>query len=218
MAAGDLCQLADVKAWLNTGGQFPATDDALLGRLISAESAAVLDYLQRPLLLADWQETRDGLTGIYGQPEARFPFGVIPCAAVLSVAVSGAPIPALPGGAPGYQPGYEFTATQLIIRGFYIPRRAQCVSFAYTAGYPAIPAAVEQAAIELVCLRYRQRTRIGELSKRIGEEVVSYDRSDIPPPIKRTLQPYRLVAPLYGAVPQLAPTATDSATLAAAIA
>jgi hypothetical protein len=234
VASGDLCQLADVKAWLSLGGPagspgaMQSSDDSILERLITAESQDILSWLGRPLLSADWIETRDGLNGIYGQYESRFQFGVTPCTAVLQVIVSGTTIPSVPTTTPAppgqslatyytTTAGYEFSPTQLVIRGYLVPRRAQCVQIQYTAGYASVPVDVEQAAIELVALTYKARQRVGELSKRIGEEVVSYDRSPIPPSIARKLQPYRLVAPIYGLAPVLAPTATDTATLAAAI-
>jgi hypothetical protein len=48
MAFGDLCQLSDVTAWLQTGqNPFPATDDALLTRLITAASQFIQSWLQR---------------------------------------------------------------------------------------------------------------------------------------------------------------------------
>jgi hypothetical protein len=233
MAYGDLCSLADIKAWLATGGPaspFPSLDDALLQRLITAESQAITAWLNRPILSADWIEIRDGLGGPWRPRESRFPFGVIPCTAVLLVVVAGVtipPIPAAPVAPPGQsvvsfytsQAGYEFTATQLVIRGYCVPRKAQCVTIQYTAGYASVPPDVAQACVELVALRYRERGRIGEVAKHLGDgATVTYDRSDIPAKIKTMLQPYRLTAPVAGAAPQLAPTATDPATLAAAIA
>jgi hypothetical protein len=232
MAYGDLCSLADVKAWLSTGGPgspFPSLDDGLLARLITAESQAIIAWLNRPILAADWIEYRDG-GGLWGPREAKFPFGVTPCTAVLLVVVDTVTIPAIPPAAiapPGQsvtsfyttQAGYLFTPTQLIIRGYPVPRRAGVVMMQYTAGYASVPPDVAQACIELVALRYRERGRIGEMSKHLGDgSTVSYERKDIPDSIKTMLQPYRLVAPLYGTAPQLAPTATDPATLVGAIA
>src|SRR5207237_976011 len=61
MPYGDLTTLADVKAWLQTGqNPFPATDDALLQRLIAAASEFIQNWLGRPIASGDWLETRDG--------------------------------------------------------------------------------------------------------------------------------------------------------------
>ncbi len=219
MASGDLTSLADVKAWLSTGGPgspLPSFDDALLARLITAASQAIISWLGRPLLAADWIEVRDGLSGPFGPRAARFAFAVTPASAVGLVVVDGLTIPPIPPPAPAppgqgavspypSQAGYVFSATELVIRGYYVPRKAQCVTIQYTAGYASVPADVAQACIEWVALRYRARTRIGELSRRIGQEVVAYDHSDLPASLKMLLQPYRMVAPIAGAMPQLAP-------------
>src|SRR5712672_1141656 len=68
MAYGDLTTLADVKAWLQTGqNPFPATDDALLQRLISAASEFIQNWLGRQIVSADWLEIRDGPGGDWRQ-------------------------------------------------------------------------------------------------------------------------------------------------------
>ena len=64
MAFGDLCQLSDVTTWLQTGqNPFPATDDALLTRLITAASQFIQSWLQRQIAVSDWIEMRDGNGG-----------------------------------------------------------------------------------------------------------------------------------------------------------
>jgi hypothetical protein len=93
--------------------------------------------------------------------------------------------------------GYRFSSTQLSVRGYRFNRGAQNVVVAYTAGYPTTPPEVAQACIELVSLRYRERTRIGEVSKSLGgAETVAYAQKDMSDPIKTLLQQYRLVAPI----------------------
>ena len=60
MAFGDLTTLADVKAWLQTGqAAFPATDDALLTRLVTAASQYIQTWLNREIASADFLEVRD---------------------------------------------------------------------------------------------------------------------------------------------------------------
>ncbi len=218
MAFGDLCALVDVKAWLNLSA---TTDDALLSRLVTAASQYIQKWLNRPIPLADYIETRDGLGGPLGPCESRFVFGVQPCAAVASVMLLGTAVPPLPAnemgfGASGGNAGYLFSASQLVIRGFLVPRQAGSVVFQYTAGYAAIPPDLEQAAIELAALRYRERQRIGDVSRRIGSEVVAYSQKDMTDAIRTLIQQYRLVAPAFARMPELAPTATDPAILAGA--
>jgi hypothetical protein len=215
MAYGDLTTLVDVKAWLKTGqNAFPPTDDALLTRLLTAASQYIQTWLGRPLAQADYIETRDGTGG------RRLQFGVIPVSAVLSLTIDGYPIPPAPPPSPGngFTAGYLFSPTELVLRGYYFTQRAQNVQVSYTAGLASIPPDLAQACIELVALRYRERTRIGEVSKSFaGAETVSYSQQDMSAPIATLLERYRLVAPIAGTMAMLAPTATDPATLAGAL-
>src|SRR6202035_1269071 len=93
--------------------------------------------------------------------------------------------------------GYQFSSTQLSVRGYRFNRGAQNVVIAYTAGYSTTPPAVAQACVELVALRYRERTRIGEVSRSLGSaETVAYAQKDMSDAIKTLLQQYRLGPPL----------------------
>ena len=212
MAYADLTTLTDVKDWLRTGQDaFPDTDDALLTRLIAAASQFVQSWLGRQIALADWQEVRDGTGG------TRLAFANTPVTAVLALTIDGVAIPASPGDG-GWGPGYVFTASELALRGYCFTRRAQNVIVTYTAGYAATPPDVAQACIELVCRRYRERTRIGEVARASGgNESVTYSQKDIGDDVKLLLSQYRIVAPAGGIARQLAATVTDSSLLAAAL-
>lgn len=212
MAFGDLCALADVKAWLQTGQTaFPDTDDTLLTRLITAASQFIQSWLDRQIAPCDWQEFRDGTGG------QRLAFANFPVTAVLSLSIDGLEIPAAPSDG-GYGPGYVFSPTELALRGYVFTRRAQNVIITYTAGYAATPPDVAQACIELVCQRYRERTHIGEVSRALGgSETVSFSQHDMSDDVKLLLSQYRAVSPVSGFVRLLAVTATDPAILAAAL-
>jgi hypothetical protein len=107
--------------------------------------------------------------------------------------------------------GYRFSSTQLSVRGYRFNRGAQNVVLAYTAGYSTIPPGVAQACIELVALRYRERTRIGEVSRSLGgAETVAYAQKDMSDAIKTLLQQYRLVAPIAPVQQAQAATGTDA--------
>ena len=89
MAFGDLTTLADVKAWLQTGqAAFPATDDALLTRLVTAASQYIQTWLNRGIASADFLEVRDGTGG------CRLQFACFPATAVLSLTFDGQAVPA----------------------------------------------------------------------------------------------------------------------------
>ena len=204
MAFGDLTTLADVKAWLQTGQDaFPGTDDVLLARLITAASGFVQSWLNRQIVPCDWQEVRDGTGG------QRLAFANIPVTAVLSLSIDGLEIPPSPADG-GYGAGYVFSPTELALRGYVFTRRAQNVILTYTAGYKVTPPDIAQAAIELVCQRYRERTRIGEISRAVtGGETVTYSQQDMSEGVKLLLSQYRVLTPVSGFARRLAATATD---------
>jgi hypothetical protein len=212
MAFGDLCQLSDVTAWLQTGqNPFPATDDALLTRLITAASQFIQSWLQRQIAVSDWIELRDGNGG------QRMAFANFPVSAVLALSIDGIVIPPAPATG-GFGAGYVFSPTELALRGYVFSRRAQNVIVTYTAGYASVPPDIRQACIELVCQRYRERSRIGEVSKALmSGETVTYSQKDMSDDVKTLLQQYQVVAPVSGFARGLAATATDTATMAAAL-
>ena len=212
MDYGDLTTLADVTAWLQTGqNPFPSVDDALLTRLISAASGFIQSWLGRSILSADWIEIRDGTGG------QRLAFANFPVNAVLSLAIDGIVIPPAPDGG-GFGAGYVFSPTELALRGYVFSRRAQNVVVTYTAGYASVPLDIAQACIELVAQRYRERSRVGEVSKALmSGETVTFSQKDMSDDVKTLLAEYRAVAPVSGFARMLAPTATDPATVAAAL-
>ncbi|HEV2334982.1 MAG TPA: phage head-tail connector protein [Stellaceae bacterium] len=212
MAFGDLCALADVKAWLQTGqNAFPDTDDALLTRLITAASQFIQTWLNRQIAPGDWQEVRDGSGG------QRLAFANFPVTAVLSLSIDGLAITPAPEGG-GYGVGYVFSPTELSLRGYVFTRRAQNVIVSYTAGYATTPPDVAQACIELVCQRYRERTRIGEVSRALaGRETVGFSQQDMSDDVKLLLSQYRAQGPVSGFARTLAATATDPALMVAGL-
>ena len=183
MAAGDLTTLVNVKSWF-APPLVAASDDALLQRLISAASGFILSWLDRDLALQSYAEVRDGSGG------SRLSFAHTPAIAVQSLAIDGIAIPAAPDAT---SPGYVFSATQLYLRGHRFRRGVQNVMIAYTAGYAATPLEVEQACIELVALRYRERERIGHVSKSLAGETVSFSQKDMSDDIRTLLSLYRRV-------------------------
>src|SRR5207237_4236821 len=130
MAFGDLTTLGDVKSWLQTGqNAFPATDDGLLTRLITAASQFIQTWLNRQIASQDWIETRDGLGNAFSPSEMRCQFAAFPVTAVNRVVVDGVMIPPIPpstqsgsvlAGTFAAQPGYLFTPTQLVLRGYAV--------------------------------------------------------------------------------------------------
>jgi hypothetical protein len=197
----DLTTLANVKEWLSTGER-PLTprDDAMLARLITGASALIEKYCSRPIGLANWQEVRDGLGG---ERDHRMVLAVNPITAITLLMVDGLTIPAAPPlsqsqGFIGSTAGYVFNETTLGLRGFRFTRGLQNVTVQYTAGYSPIPDDIEQACIELVARKYRERTRIAERTRSLGGatsasyETVTFTRRDWVSDIQVLVDKYRL--------------------------
>jgi hypothetical protein len=187
-APDDLCTLADLKAWLPNQGN---NDDATLQALITNGSLQVLQYINRPHILSSvlgtLNETYDGNDSDRLLPRS------FPVISVAGVTVDSVPIPQAP--AP-WGAGFLWDGRRILLRGgFTFTRGVQNVQIAYTAGYPAVPLDLKQAAVESFALAYRQRTHIGEKSSSMGGQVtLAFDMSDVPPRSLSVFNQYRRLA------------------------
>ncbi|WP_213308186.1 head-tail connector protein [Paraburkholderia sacchari] len=197
MAAGDLTTLANAKQWLNVT---TANDDQLLTRLVSAASQFVQTWLNRTIASASYTEKHTGS----GSNTLALPN--YPITAVSSLSIRGVPIAASPDGV---QVGYTFDDRFLYLIGNVgfsaFPNGADGqfptwpplgVQVSYTAGYATTPLEIEQAVLELMGLKYADRTHFGQNSKSVGGEVVSFMTSDMPKGVVTILQNYRKVIPV----------------------
>lgn len=180
----DLTTLANVKAW---AGIQTADDDTLLNRLITSASGFVETWLNRVFESKQYDEVRDGTGG------CAMMFADYPVTAVSSVVVDGLPIPAAPDAV---SPGYRFTDTRIVLTGYRFSKGLGNVQLSYTAGYVATPPEVEQACIEMIALRYKERDRIGHQSKSLAGETVTFFIKDMPDSVRTVLNNYRKVVPL----------------------
>lgn len=62
--------------------------------------------------------------------------------------------------------------------------------------YANIPADIEQAAIDMIGVRYKEKDRIGQVSKAVGTETVSFTQKDMSAATATLLMQYRKVVPL----------------------
>ncbi len=179
MALGDLTTLANVKAYLSP----PLTttnDDALLSRLVTAASGFIQSWLNRTIASATYAETRNGMGGATLFLRNR------PVTSVASVTIDGVAVAAT---------DYRFDAGAIYLLHRSFAKGAQNVTVQYTAGYAATPPEIEQACIALVALRYKERDRIGQASKSLGGEVVSFQQKDMPADVTTILDQYINVVP-----------------------
>lgn len=182
----DLTTLANVKSWLTIA---TTTDDAILTRMVTSVSNYIQSWLNRSFAVATYTDIHNGSGTGYQLALHEYPI-----ISVSSVTISGNIIPASPDG---IQPGYMFDARGIYFNGYQLTKGLQNVRITYSAGYAVTPPEIEQACIELISLRYRERSRIGEVSKSIGGEVISYTQKDFPDGVKTILNNYKRVISYY---------------------
>jgi hypothetical protein len=186
-APDDLCTLADLKAWLPNQGN---NDDVTLQSLITNASLQVLQFINRPHILAsvlgNLSETYDG-----NDSDRLLPHQ-FPIIAVASVGIDGV---AIQQAASPTTAGFLWDSRRVLLRGFRFCRGVQNVQISYTAGYSSVPLDLKQAAIEAFALAYRQRVRIGEKSNSMnGQITIAFDMSDVPPRSLAVFNQYRRLA------------------------
>lgn len=182
MAANDLTTLANVKQWM---GITSNAGDADLSRLITAASNAVISYLNRDLFSGQYDLRFNGKGGV------TVVLPQYPVTAVSSVIVNGVPIPV----GTDMSDGYFFDEGNVYLRGYTFSRGVQNVRIQFTAGYATTPPEIEQAVIELVSLRHKERERIGITSKGLAGETITFTQKDFTSSVKNVLSQFKKVAP-----------------------
>lgn len=175
----DLTTLDNVKQYLALA---VTTDDAFLTRLIASASAWVRSFLNRDILSQTYTETIDGT----GTP--RIVVGNYPVTAISSIVISG---------------GDTLTASALsfdqntITRtdGGEFPFGQSNIVVNYTAGFATTPMDLEEAVIEIVALRYRERARVGTSAINTRGESVTFTVMDVPSNVKTLLRNWKNVTP-----------------------
>ncbi len=175
----DYATVADVKSWLSITSN---GDDALLARLITAESARIDEFLNRKLSSENYDIV------FSGNGKNTIVFQQYPITAVQLIEIDGVGVPAY-SSATGY--GYQFSSWRIALVGRSFTWGIGNCHVKFTAGLNTIPKDVEQACIELVSLRYRERDRIGHASKSLGGETVSFVTSEMTDSILQKLNKYK---------------------------
>lgn len=188
-AANDLTTRAALKAYLGT---IQTTDaDPVLDRLVTAASTAIQRYCNRDIKSAPYMETRSGNGG------QMLVLRRYPVTAIASLVVDDLPIPKQ---TKAREPGWVLEpARTLHLYGYTFTRGPANVVVSYTAGYATVPADIEQAALELAALMWKQRSRIGDQSKTVstpmGNETVAYYMQSMTPATKAILDQFKDVVP-----------------------
>lgn len=177
----DLTSVADVKTYL---GIQVVTDDTLLAQLVTRASAAVEAWCGRSFASTSYSESYNGRGGDV------LPLRHAPVTAVASVTIDGlvlSPSPAIG------QRGWMLDGNVLRLVGACFTCGVQNVAVQYTAGYTVLPSDVVQATIDLVALKFKQKSKVGNASETIGQQTTAYTFGRIPADVQAVLQPHRRV-------------------------
>jgi hypothetical protein len=215
MATGDLCSLPDVKALLNLTA---ATDDALLARMITSASKYFEKQTGRVFSTTSYTEVFGGsddrirqraainlwspTVQLLGQRGYAVNLRNWPITAITQVMIDGVVVPARPALVAGdtnnalSTDGYVLVdKNRLELQGSYqFTPGISNIQVDYSTGWPDEDlAVVGEAVINLVAWRYKGKDRIGQLSKTIGGETVSFSREAIDPYTQQIIDLYQTV-------------------------
>lgn len=179
----DFATVEQVKGYL---GINTFADDALFSRLIAEASTYIRSWLNRDISQATYTDS------VNGNGSASLTLANYPVQSVASVMIDGQSIPP---AALVTDMGYIIDDFGIALRGYKFCKGVRNVSVTYTAGFTAVPADITQACIEMVSMRYKERDRIGHVSKGLAGETVTYSQKDMADSTKTLLQQYKKVVP-----------------------
>jgi uncharacterized phiE125 gp8 family phage protein len=175
-----LTTLAKVKQFL---GLTITTDDALLTRLIAGASNWFNKQVGRNIAQNIYVDVEDG-----NNNDVLF-LRHQPVTEVVTVSIDGANIPVRPSltGSGYVDNGYSV----LLTRDLKFTDGLQNIQVVYVAGYDPVPEEIEQAVIELVSLKYREKAHVGSASTSLAGTSVSFLPSMVPQAVKDVVELYR---------------------------
>lgn len=177
----DLATLAQVKAYLGLATSL-TTDDVLLAQIISAESAMLTKWMSREFGVVSHTDV------FSGNGKSQRMLVNSPAVSVTAVEVDGMTL----GSSLFLLNGNILT---LLLGRTFAKGMMNC-SITYTAGYATVPNDVAQACVELVAKRYKDRDRVGLVSKGLAGETTMYETKALPDHVKLILQQYKKVVPV----------------------
>lgn len=178
-----LTTVDEVKAWM---GQDTPASDAVIRELIPALTQAAESMCNRRFLRATVTERFNG-NGL-----RMLGPNLYPIVSVDAIAVDGVVVPAAPEPRSGVN-GFTFDKRFIYYTGGgRFTRGWQNVLVTFTGGYDtdALPADLRQAATEWCAYVLKERSRIGQQSKSIQGETVTFLTSFAPDRVKRVLLQY----------------------------
>lgn len=203
-----LTTVADIKRYLRmTPGQIAAgggsaaagvtsVDDALLEIFRDAVSDAFVNACGRNFGVANYTERRDG-TGTYMLVLKNYPVSTITSLAIVGPrATASVESPSTP-----LTEDVDFVFdTRGVIRLFSMtfPRGVANIQVEYQAGFTTPPSDLLHAASKWAAVRYRELDRLGQISKAMGGETVTFDTNDMPKDVRAIVDRYSSKAAIPG--------------------
>jgi uncharacterized phiE125 gp8 family phage protein len=174
----DLTTLANVKAWLGLSNN--NTDDGLLDRLITSASNLIIELLDRGLKTQTYTNEVHHGSGTTGLCLRQYPVSAVASVSIDEIV---------------YTTGFTFDDRIVYLSDKVFTSGKANIKVTYTAGYASVPFGIEQACVELVGVIYREKERIGHISKQLGGETVTFNVADLPSRIKTSLHQWMNVVP-----------------------
>lgn len=192
----DLTTLAKARMQVFGNDPEPSADD-ILSALITSSSAWIEREVGGDLMSASITETRDGdgtCAMLLRQSHSWRPGR--PTTTITSVKVDGASIPARPAvSTTDTNPsGWVYRNDRVELVGYTFSEGTANVVIVYTAGYAACPADLEQACLEHVAMKFRDRNSVGLASATGGGDSAIYSNAGSLAFIAGVLDSYRAMA------------------------
>lgn len=182
----DYTTLQNVKEYLAIEGE---GDDAVLKRLITACTSAMDAITSRNLAAATYTEKLDGQASGWGKTNLYLKNH--PINSVTSVSIDGAAVPA----GTGTGPGWYLVDDMVQLVGYAATEGQGNVTVVYNGGYQTIPAELETVCIQLVAMRFRERSRLGVSSENSGTGMSRTYDFGMPAWCEKVLNQYADVVP-----------------------
>ena len=87
------------------------------------------------------------------------------------------------------------TAASAFLLGQMNRREGLDYDYQFAKGFARVPADIEFACCELVALRYKEKDRIGEISKNLAGQTTSYSQKDLSKFGRSVIKNYKRVTP-----------------------
>lgn len=181
----DLTTVANCKAWL---GITAVDSDDAIQRLVTGASEFIQQYLSRDVVVLTYTAER-----YHGPGGSQLVMRNYPIVSVTQIVVSDQTGTALAtyGAADCW---FDDRSIYLNNGNTFVSGKGN-ISVTYQAGFATIPYGLAQATIELVALRWKERDRIGHMSKTLAGETVAFMVKDFPPDVKTYLDQFKNVVP-----------------------